>query len=151
MLPPKLHAELQKEFDFTSEFHDSNAIFAPLDEGRILLHLPPPVKQGVPEVIINKSFNAKAELIVLIMPADTSTEWFATAFRSEKAEIRFIQGRVKYLVTGKVKRVPTCIIIVKGDAYIAKLHRNFIDRQMAKKYGNASPQLTARCDGGRQP
>jgi hypothetical protein len=144
MLPPKLHADLQKEFDFTLEFHDSNALFHPLDEGRILIHLPPPVKQGVPELLINKSLTSKAELVVLFMPADTSTEWFAKAFAatdSARVEIRFIQGRVKYTVSGKVKRVPSCIIVFRGDAYITKLHEDYVQRLAAHKYGNSPNAL----------
>lgn len=150
MLPPKLHAELQKEFDFTLEFHDSNALFHPLDEGRILIHLPPPVKQGVPELLINKALIAKAELVVLFMPADTSTEWFAKAFNASddnRVIIKFIQGRVKYLVSGKVKRVPSCVIAFRSDAYFAKLQQDIIDRQMARKYGNNAVEFADRRTG----
>jgi hypothetical protein len=128
MLPPKLHAELQKEFDFTLEFHDSNSLFHPLDEGRILIHLPPPVKQGVPELLINKALTAKAELVVLFLPADTSTEWFSKAFTASQAtytnvDLRFLQGRVKYTIDKKIKRVPSCMIIIRNDKWKQKLHQ----------------------------
>ena len=128
MLPPKLHAELQKEFDFTLEFHDSNSLFHPLDEGRILIHLPPPVKQGVPELLINKALTAKAELVVLFLPADTSTEWFNKAFTAShdddvNVDLRFLQGRVKYTIDKRIKRVPSCMIIIRNDKWKQKLHQ----------------------------
>jgi hypothetical protein len=130
MLPPKLHAELQKEFDFTLEFHDSNSLFHPLDEGRILIHLPPPVKQGVPELLINKALSAKAELVVLFLPADTSTEWFNKAFTAShdtfsdiSVDLRFLQGRVKYTIDKKIKRVPSCMIIIRNPTKWRELHQ----------------------------
>jgi hypothetical protein len=68
------------------------------------------VKQGVPELLINKALQAKAELVVLFLPADTSTEWFSKAFTHRKmtmlnVDLRFLQGRVKYTIDKRIKRV----------------------------------------------
>jgi hypothetical protein len=115
-LPEKLRSELQREFHFDYELITPHCIFHPLDYGRFLISIVPPIKQGIPELIINKSLKAKADLVVLVIPSDTSTEWFSRVFNLSgkgKVTLRPIQGRVKFTTEeGEVKRVPACVIII---------------------------------------
>jgi hypothetical protein len=135
-LPEKLRAELQKEFLFDNELLAPACLFHQLDEGRILIVLAPPIKQGIPELLITKSMRARADLIVLILPSDTSTEWFNKAFASTgngKVTLRPIQGRVKFVnEDGAVKRVPACMIIFKNAAELARIE----DQERAQVYAN---------------
>jgi len=126
-LPEKLRSELQREFRFDTELITPHCIFHPLDHGRFLISIVPPIKQGIPELIINKSLKAKADLVVLVIPSDTSTEWFSNVFNKSTAgngrvTLRPIQGRVKFTTEdNQIKRVPACLIVFRSDAELERI------------------------------
>ncbi len=137
-LPEKLRSELQREFRFDTELITPHCIFHPLDHGRFLISIVPPIKQGIPELIINKSLKAKADLVVLVIPSDTSTEWFNTTFRlsntsNGRVTMRPIQGRVKFTTEdNQIKRVPACMLIFKSPSELARE----ADQNRAQRYAN---------------
>ena len=72
-LPQKLKDELYKEFDFTREFVNEQALLHSWGEGRILISPLPPFRQNSIELYVNKALKSSAELITLVLPCDTST------------------------------------------------------------------------------
>lgn len=123
-LPKDFKAELHKRYDFTQEFNDKTALFHPLEEGRFLICIPPPLAQGLPELLVNKVLGAKAETIVLILPADTSTDWFHKVWdeyqkNSSRLNLEFTK-RLKWEEGGTDKvsrwknRIATVLICVRN-------------------------------------
>jgi hypothetical protein len=133
-LPQKFKAELYKEFDFTREFTNESALLHNWGEGRILCSPLPPFRNGVVELYVNKALGNKAELIVLVLPCDVSTDWFHKLWAEYKASelrqvllgettvsIRFIKGRLKYDggegEESRFKhRVPACVVVIRNSS-----------------------------------
>lgn len=123
-LPREFKAELYKEFDFTNEFTDEKALLHTWGEGRILISPLPPFRAGSIELYVNKALKSKAEVVVLVLPCDTSTDWFhkileAKDLRKEGyTETRFIKGRLRYEGTqGESRfknRVPAVTVVIRN-------------------------------------
>ena len=122
-LPSKLEAELNSEFKFTAE-HNHEAGLLQSWEGRIFVNPAPPYRQGSVELYINKALRCRADLVVLLVPCDVSTEWFNNVWElSQKnpdlVQLRFFRGRIKYESQEEetsrfAHRIPSCLVIVKN-------------------------------------
>ena len=125
-LPSKLEAELNAEFKFTVEHNHEAGLLNDWNTGRIFVNPAPPYRQGSVELYINKALRCKAELIVLLVPCDVSTDWFNKVWElHEKVpdyiELRFFRGRIKYENTEKdeetsrfAHRIPSCLVIIRN-------------------------------------
>src|SRR5690242_17106204 len=99
-LPRKFKEELCKEFNFTREFTDEKALLHNWGEGRILISPLPPFRPGSIELYVNKALSSKAELLVLVLPCDVSTDWFhkcldAKDDATHNLGIRYMKGRLR--------------------------------------------------------
>lgn len=139
--PPELFAELDAEFHFDLDpcAADKTAkckkYFTPEDDGL----LQPWVTDRIKSVFCNPPYSRRSReqpgqedwikkayeegqkpgaVIVLLLPARTDTRAFHT-YISGQAEVRFIKGRVKFLVNGKrlaSAPFPNMIVIFRGAA-----------------------------------
>ena len=104
--PQKIYNELDDEFNFTLDVcaSDWNAkhpnYFTKEDDALIQdwssqrAFMNPPYGSQISK-FVEKASTSGAELVVAILPARTDTRWFWD-FVLEKAEIRFIKGRLKF-------------------------------------------------------
>ena len=122
-LPSKLESELYKEFRFTDEYNHESGLLHTWQDGRIFVNPVPPFRQGSVELYINKALRCRAELIVLLVPCDVSTEWFNDIWErsqsSDKIQLRFFRGRIKYESNHDEEdksrfahRIPSCLVII---------------------------------------
>lgn len=61
-----------------------------------------------------KSAKTGGAMVVMLLPARTDTRWFHD-FIYEKAEIRFIKGRLKFGDSTNSAPFPSMIVIYRGD------------------------------------
>lgn len=123
-LPGKLESELNTEFKFTAEHNHEAGLLDSWNEGRIFVNPAPPYRQGSVELYINKALRCKAELIVLLVPCDPSTEWFNSIWElhekfPERVGLRFFRGRIKYEsheeeISRFAHRIPSCLVIISN-------------------------------------
>jgi hypothetical protein len=121
-LPSKLEAELNAEFKFTAEHNHEAGLLNSWDAGRIFVNPAPPYRQGSVELYINKALRCNAELVVLLVPCDVSTEWFnniweLSEIHPHKVQLRFFRGRIKYEseeASRFAHRIPSCLVIISN-------------------------------------
>ena len=65
---------------------------------------------------VEKAYNASAEgaTVVMLLPARTDTKWFHD-FIYNKAEIRFIKGRLKFGNASASAPFPSMVVIFRGE------------------------------------
>lgn len=129
-LPSKLESELYKEFEFTQEYNHESGLLHLWDSGRIFVNPAPPFRQGSTELYINKALKCKAELIVLLVPCDVSTDWWnniwnISQIHPQAVQLRFFRGRIKYEAESRnendlapsrfAHRIPSCLIIITHE------------------------------------
>ena len=128
-LPSKLEAELYAEFKFTAEHNHESGLLHLWNEGRIFVNPAPPFRQGSVELYITKALRCKAELVVLLVPCDVSTEWYNNVWElsrenPERVTLRFFRGRIKYETDYRnendigpsrfAHRIPSCLVVIKN-------------------------------------
>ena len=114
--PPKLFNKLDREFNFTldpccrAETAKCKKYFTVEDNGlkkswkseRVFLNPPYSVIElWMKKVWIEMNTN-DCDLVVALLPAWTDRWWFHEFIYPDKAEYRFLQGRVKFLINGAV-------------------------------------------------
>ena len=119
--PKELYNELNKEFNFDCDPCPLNAKFDGLKNTEIWgssNFINPPYSRKLKELFIIKAYNEslKGNLCVLLLPVSTSTKIFHE-YIYNKAEIRFIKGRIKFV--GSIKNqsaapFPSMIVIFKN-------------------------------------
>lgn len=133
--PLDLFEELNKEFNFTldpcatSKTAKCAKYFTEEEDGLVqdwsneIVYVNPPYGT---EVIkwVKKSLDEakKGATVVMLLPARTDTRWFHW-YIYNKAEIRFIMGRIKFLIDGEEKDpapFPSMIVIFKKPNLIDK-------------------------------
>ena len=119
--PPDLFGWLQLSFDFTldpccrketakcEKYYtvEDNGIFQSWENERVFMNppyseIPTWVNKAVLEVEKNN-----CPLVVGLLPAWTDRLWFHEYIYPDRAEIKFLQGRVKFLMNGESKDAPT--------------------------------------------
>lgn len=128
--PIELFNELNDEFNFTldpccvSETAKCQRYFTPETDGlsqdwsKDVVYVNPPYGREIAKWV-KKSHDEskKGATVVMLIPARTDTRWFHD-YIYQKAEIRFMKGRVKFLQQGVKKDsapFPTMIVIFKRD------------------------------------
>lgn len=67
----------------------------------------PPYSRGNIEKWVDRALEQKApETITLLLPANTSADWFKQCLRYKYASILFINKRVRFLMNGKPTKFP---------------------------------------------
>lgn len=114
-LPAALQSQLRKDYKFTAEYVGTDSVLHKW-EGRVFITLPPPFPKGSCDVLVNKALNSKAELIVLLLPSDTSTKWFHRLQRSGRCTFKFFESRIRWEGhSNRFKnRVPSLLAIVRN-------------------------------------
>lgn len=120
-LPVSLESELEREFEFTRKFYNESALLHNWDEGKIFVAPLPPYRQGSVELYLNKALKCKAEIIVLLLPCDVSTDWFNRFWKISQdsasgVTMRFFDGRIKYEDEKLNYRVSSVLIIIRNSA-----------------------------------
>ena len=109
--PPELFAELDQEFNFTLDpcatpqsalcdkyLTKADSGLSKIWSGRVFMN--PPYGRGLNKWV-KKAYDSvrssEAELVVALIPSSTETLWFHEFIYPDKAEIRFLKGRVKFL------------------------------------------------------
>jgi phage N-6-adenine-methyltransferase len=128
--PPEVFNPLNQEFQFTldpccvPETAKCKKYFTPIDNGLMqswtgeVVFVNPPYGREI-KYWVEKSYkeSLKGATVVMLIPARTDTNWFHT-FIKDKAEVRFIKGRVRFLQDGKQKDsapFPTMIVVYKNQ------------------------------------
>ena len=63
---------------------------------------------------VKKASKGEAEIVVALLPARTDTRWFHDyIYYNQKAEIRFIKGRLKFSGHKNSAPFPSCVVIFK--------------------------------------
>ena len=118
--PKWLYDELNEEFDFDFDPCPLNSTFNGLDcdwGKRNFINPPYSNVKGFLQKAHKELENGNAEVCVFLTFANTDTKWFHD-YCYNKAEIRFIKGRLKFLdETGQIKNSamrPSIIMIFKN-------------------------------------
>ena len=118
--PEWLYARLNLEFQFTLDpccevgtqkcggyfTPEEDGIYQSWDEERVFMN--PPYSE-IPTWLKKATLEVKhnhCELVVALLPAWTDRIWFHKYIYPDKAEVRFLQGRVKFLLYGREQRSP---------------------------------------------
>jgi hypothetical protein len=114
-LPPVIRNELYREFEFTAEYNGKDSLLSPW-QGRVFINLPPPFEKGVCSLLVSRMLASNNELTVLLLPSDTSTEWFHKAYRNPNCSVRFFESRIKWEGDSNrfKSRVPSLLIIKRN-------------------------------------
>ncbi len=121
--PRQLFRELDYEFNFTLDpccTHESalcekhytieeNGLSQDWSGDRVYMN--PPYNKYIMPHWIQKAYESKT-LVVALLPASTGTKWFHD-FVYNKAEIRFLKGRLKYSGVGSAP-FPSMVVIWRG-------------------------------------
>jgi site-specific DNA-methyltransferase (adenine-specific) len=126
--PKEVFQELDKEFNFTldpccsKETAKCDKYYTPQENGLIqdwskdVVYVNPPYGREIVDWVRKSAEEAsKGAVIVMLIPARTDTRWFHD-YIYNKAEIRFLKGRIKFLQGGKQKDAapfPTMLVIFK--------------------------------------
>ena len=127
--PMHLFNSMDKEFNFTldpccvEKTAKCDKFFTPKENGLIqdwskdVCFVNPPYGREITHWV-EKSYleHLKGATVVMLIPARTDTKWFHNWIYN-KAEIRFIKGRIKFLTNGKIKDsapFPSMIVIFKN-------------------------------------
>jgi phage N-6-adenine-methyltransferase len=118
--PPEIFNPLNDEFDFTLDpcaepetakckkyftIHE-NGLYQ--DWSKDVVFCNPPYGKNVDKWIIKSILESKkGATVVMLLKADTSTKRFHDIIQPNAKEIRFLRGRVKFLINGKRQTNPT--------------------------------------------
>lgn len=120
--PQDLFDELDKEFNFTidvasnEENHKCNRYYTEKENGLLqdwnneMVWCNPPYGRKIGEWVKKASKNK----VVMLLPARTDTKWFHE-YIYNKAEIRFIKGRLKFGNSVNSAPFPSMIVIFLGS------------------------------------
>jgi phage N-6-adenine-methyltransferase len=130
--PPEIFNPLNDEFDFTLDpcaepetakckkyftIHE-NGLYQ--DWSKDVVFCNPPYGKNVDKWIIKSILESKkGATVVMLLKADTSTKRFHDIIQPNAKEIRFLRGRVKFLINGKRQTNPTfasMVVIFKPTA-----------------------------------
>jgi phage N-6-adenine-methyltransferase len=130
--PPEIFNPLNDEFNFTLDpcaepetakckkyftIHE-NGLYQ--DWSKDVVFCNPPYGKNVDKWIIKSILESrKGATVVMLLKADTSTKRFHDIIQPNAAEIRFLRGRVKFLINGKRQTNPTfasMVVIFKPTA-----------------------------------
>jgi len=119
--PDDLFDELNLEFQFTLDpcctpdtakcekyfTVEDNGIFESWEDERVFMNPPySNISTWVNKAVLEVTQN-NCPLVVALLPAWTDRIWFHWYIYPDRAEIRFLQGRVKFLMAGEIKESPT--------------------------------------------
>jgi len=128
--PQKLYDELNKEFNFnldvcaTDENTKCDTWFTKKDDGLSKKWIGnvwcnPPYSKDEMKYWVKRAHeevrNGNANVVVMLIPSRTDTRYFHN-YIYNKYEIRFIKGRIKFLLDGEVKQAapfPSMIVVMK--------------------------------------
>tara|TARA_Y100001970_G_scaffold73062_1_gene92649 strand:- start:4685 stop:5239 length:555 start_codon:yes stop_codon:yes gene_type:complete len=134
--PKWLYDKLNKEFNFDFDPCPLNSTFNGLEVKwgkRNFINPPYSNVKGFLQMAHKELENGNAEICVFLTFANTDTKWFHD-YCYNKAEIRFIKGRLKFLDhTGKVKNSamrPSLILIFRNG--IGKKEKDKLKRENKK-------------------
>jgi phage N-6-adenine-methyltransferase len=65
---------------------------------------------------VEKAATGGAEIVVALLPARTDTRWWHS-FIQDKAEVRFIKGRLKFGGSNKSAPFPSCVVIFRNEIH----------------------------------
>jgi phage N-6-adenine-methyltransferase len=113
--PPEIFNPLNDEFNFTldpcaePETAKCKKYFTIHENGRKdVVFCNPPYGKNVDKWIIKSILESKkGATVVMLLKADTSTKRFHDIIQPNAKEIRFLRGRVKFLINGKRQTNPT--------------------------------------------
>lgn len=124
--PLEFYNELNNEFNFnldpcaTDENHKCNKYFTKEENGLIQswegynVFCNPPYGRAIGDWV-EKAYNEAQKnntLVVMLLPARTDTRWFHR-FIYKKAEIRFIEGRLKFGGCKNAAPFPSMVVVFK--------------------------------------
>jgi len=124
--PPDVFDKLDAEFGFTldvcatADNAKCKRYFTPDDDGlsqdwgRETCWMNPPYGREIGEWI-RKAYESNA-LVVALLPARTDTKWFHN-YIYEKASIRFIKGRIRFVGATSGAPFPSMVVIWRHDRY----------------------------------
>ena len=122
--PQDLFNELNKEFNFTvdvassKENHKCNRYYTEKDNGlkqnwdNEIVWCNPPYGRKIGDWV--KKASESKTTVVMLLPARTDTKWFHE-YIYNKAEVRFIKGRLKFGNSVNSAPFPSMIVIFKGS------------------------------------
>ncbi len=128
--PKELFRQLDKEFDFTLDpcckeettkcekyfTVEVNGLKKSWRNERVFMNCPySQIEEWVKKVYIERKLGCS--LVVALLPAWTDRGWFHRFIYPDHAEVRFLEGRVKFLLNGQTKDSPpfgSMIVIFKG-------------------------------------
>lgn len=126
--PQEIYDVLDKEFGFTldacalPENAKCNKYYTPNDNGLIqtwsgTVWCNPPYGRNVGQWVAKAAESSKhGATVVMLLPARTDTRWFHK-FINGHAEIRFIEGRIKFGGAKYNAPFPSMIVIFAGQRY----------------------------------
>lgn len=138
--PPELFRELDKEFNFTldscatpttakcSKFYTKAQDGLSKDWSGETVFINPPYGRGIDKWVL-KAYQeyTKGATVVMLLPARTDTKWFHNYIYGLATEIRFLKGRIKFLVNEEElypAPFPSMVVVYKKskfDRWIEKL------------------------------
>jgi len=128
--PPELIADLEREFgpfdlDPACWPHTAKApkFYTPEDNGLAQpwfgkVFLNPPYGREISQWTAKAAEErARVEHIILLLPARTDTAWWHDHIIPNASEIRFLRGRVKFLLDGESRMsapFPSAVVVMRG-------------------------------------
>jgi hypothetical protein len=103
--PRELYDELDEEFQFNDDPCPLDGAGGLDREWGTSTYMNPPYSNPTPWVKKAYEESLKGKLVVGLLRGDTSTRWFHD-WVLNKAELRFIKGRLKFVEKGKPKAYP---------------------------------------------
>jgi site-specific DNA-methyltransferase (adenine-specific) len=125
--PPEVFAPLDAEFGFTldaaalPETAKCARYFTPADDalaqdwGRETVWLNPPYGRAIGAFMRKAAASARAgATVVCLVPARTDTAWWHEDVLGARAEVRFVRGRIRFLLDGAPKDAAPfpCAIVI---------------------------------------
>ncbi|MEP0264204.1 phage N-6-adenine-methyltransferase [Dokdonia sp.] len=134
--PQWLFDKLEEEFNFTldpccvKETAKCKKYYTPEDDGLIqdwsgeTVFVNPPYGRDIVHWVRKANQEAqKGTTIVMLLPARTSTRWFHDWIYNDADEIRFVKGRLCFLLNGEHKGsapFPSCVVVFNGNNHTKK-------------------------------
>lgn len=116
LVSPLIHVPAQKTENAKSSSLKKKTVFLKTGGGeRVFCN--PPYGRGVTEKWVQKSYAESRKpntLVVCLLPARTDTRWFHD-FVLNKAEVRFVRGRLKFGAGKDAAPFPSIVVIYGGQ------------------------------------